>query len=159
MVNKTSIAIIFAFLILGGVSPLYPDTANPAVAKSDPFTRKLVIDPSAAFVPLGNANLFVSPLTHQNGNYVGNYRLRVRPYFFKSERGRLLLAASDDSLRKLQTGSAINFTGQAVTQEDGRIHIVNGKATPASADRGSVTFSIVTNDGKLVFNTSYHFEI
>ena len=103
--------------------------------------------------------MIVSPLTHRAGNYVGDYQLKVRPYFFKSEKGSLLLAASDDSVRKLQAGTAINFTGRAVTRKDGRIHVVRGRAAPSSADRGSVTFSIITDDdGKLVFNTSYHFE-
>ena len=88
---------------------------------------------------------------------MGDYQLKVRPYFFKSEKGSLLLVASDDAVRKLQTGTAINFTGKAVTYKDGRTHIVLGKVTPASADRGSVTFSIITDDGKMVFKTSYRF--
>lgn len=71
----------------------------------------------------------------------------------------LLLAASNDALRKLQAGRAINFTGKAVTHKDGRPHIVLGRATPSSSDRGSVTFSIITDDAKIVFNTSYHFGI
>ena len=103
--------------------------------------------------------MIVSPLTHRSGNYAGDYQLKVRPYFFKSEKGTLLLAAPDDAVRKLQAGRAINFTGQAVTHKDGRTHIVLGRATPSSGDRGSVTFSIITDDAKIVFNTSYHFEI
>ena len=88
---------------------------------------------------------------------MGEYQLKVRPYFFKSEKGSLLLAASDDAVQKLQTETAINFTGQAVTHKDGRTHIVLGRATPSSRDRGSVTFSIVTDEARIVFNTSYHF--
>ena len=102
--------------------------------------------------------MIVSPLMHRNGNYVGDYKLKVRPYYFKSEKGSLLLAASDDAVRKLQAGIAIDFSGKAVTYEDGRTHIVLGRVTPSSADRGSVTFSIITDDGKIVFKTSYHFE-
>jgi len=63
-----------------------------------------------------------------------------------------------NSVRKLQTGTAINFTGKAVTHEDGRVHTVLGRATPSSPDKGSVTFSIITDDVKMIFNTSYHFE-
>lgn len=102
--------------------------------------------------------MIVGPLTHRNGTYVGDYQLKVRPYFFKSEKGTLLLAASDDSVRKLQAGTAIDFTGKAVTRKDGKTHVVLGKATPPSGDRGRVTFSIITENGKMVFNTSYHFE-
>ena len=74
-------------------------------------------------------------------------------------KGSLLLAASDDAVRKLQARTAINFTGKAVTHKDGRTHIVLGRATPSSGDCGSVTFSIITDNGKMVFHTSYHFEI
>jgi hypothetical protein len=88
---------------------------------------------------------------------MGDYQLKVRPYFFKSEKGSLLLAASDDAVRKLQAGIAINFTGKAVTHKDGRTHVVLGRATPSSGERGSVTFSIITDNAKIIFNTSYRF--
>src|ERR1041384_8487965 len=149
---------VFVFLILGVTSVIHAERPNSTAGTSNAGTRKLFIDPSSTSVALrGKASLVISPLTHRDGNYVGDYQLKVRPYFFKSERGSLLLVASDDAVRKLQTGTAINFTGKAVTYKDGRTHIVLGKGTPASADRGSVTFSIITDDAKIVFNTSYHF--
>jgi hypothetical protein len=151
---------VFVFLIVGRISCISAERPNSTAETSDAVTRKLLIGPSSTSVALGGkASLIVSPLTHRNGNYVGDYQLKVRPFFFKSEKGSLLLAASDGALRKLQAGTAINFTGKAVTHKDGRTHIVLGKATPSSADRGSVTFSIITDDGKMVFNTSYRFEI
>jgi hypothetical protein len=150
---------VFVFLIVGGISRIYAQRSNSTAERSDAVTRKLFINPSSTSVALGGkASLIVSPLTHRNGNYVGDYQLKVRPYFFKSEKGSLFLPASDDAVRKLQAGTAINFTGKAVTHEDGRVHIVLGRVTPSSTDRGSVTFSIITDDGKMVFNTSYHFE-
>jgi hypothetical protein len=145
------------FLILGGASCIHAETSKPSAETSATTTRKLFIDPSSTSVALGKASLIVSPLAHRGGNYIGNYHLKVWPYFFKNEKGSLLLAASDDSVRKLQAGRAINFTGKAVTHHDDRVHVVLGKATPSSGDRGSVTFSIVTDDVKMVFNTSYHF--
>jgi hypothetical protein len=131
----------FVFLVLAVTSCIHAET-------SDAVTRKLFIDPSSTSVALGKASLMVSPLTHRDGNYVGDYQLKVRPYFFKSEKGSLLLAASDDSVRKLQAGKAIDFTGKAVTRTDGKIHVVLGKATPSSGDRGSVTFSIINGERK-----------
>ena len=149
---------VFAFVIFGVTSVIHAERSNSTAAISNAGTRKLLIDPSSTSVALrGKASLIVSPLTHRDGSYVGDYQLKVRPYFFKSEKGSLVLAASDDSLRKLQAGTAINFNGKAVTREDGRTHIVLGRATPSSGDRGSVTFSIITDDAKIVFNTSYHF--
>ena len=148
----------FVFLILGVTSVIHAERTDSTAGTSNTGTLKLFIDPSSTSVALrGKASLIVSPLTHRHGNYVGDYNLKVRPYFFKSEKGSLLLAASDDAVRKLQAGTAINFTGQAVTHKDGRTHIVLGRATPSSRDRGRVTFSIVTDDARIVFNTSYHF--
>ena len=149
---------VFVFLILSVTRCIHAERSNSTPETSDPVTRKLFIDSSSTSVALGKASLIVSPLTHRDGNYVGDYQLKVRPYFFKSEKGTLLLVASDNSLRKLQAGKAINFTGKAVTRKDGKTHVVLGKATPLSGDRGSVTFSIITENGKMVFNTSYHFE-
>ena len=157
LIARLTIA-VFVFQMLGVTSVVHAERPDSTAGTSNAGTRKLVIGPSSTSVALrGKASLIVSPLTHRDGNYVGEYQLKVRPYFFKSEKGSLLLAASDDAVRKLQTGTAINFTGQAVTHKDGRTHIVLGKATPSSRDRGSVTFSIVTDDAKIVFNTSYHF--
>ena len=149
---------VFVFLMLGVASVVHAERSDSTAGTSNAGTRKLFIGPSSTSVALrAKASLIVSPLTHRDGNYVGDYQLKVRPYFFKSEKGSLLLAASDDAVRKLQAGTAINFTGQAVTHKDGRTHIVLGRATPSSRDRGSVTFSIVTDDARIVFNTSYHF--
>ena len=148
----------FVFLILGAINCTHAARSNSTAGTSNAGTRKLFIDPSSSSVALrGKASLVVSPLTHRDGNHVGDYQLKVRPYFFKSEKGTLLLAAPDDAVRKLQAGTAINFTGQAVTYKDGRTHIVLGRATPLSGDCGGVTFSIITDNAKIVFNTSYHF--
>jgi hypothetical protein len=150
---------VFVFVVLGAISCIHAETSNSKAETSGAVARKLFIDPSSTSVALGKASLIVSPLTHRNGNYVGDYQLKVRPYFFKSEKGSLLLGAPDDAVRKLRAGTAINFTGKAVTGKDGRTHVVLGRATPSSADRGRVTFSIITDDdGKLIFKTSYRFE-
>ena len=149
---------IFVFLMVCVASCIHAEKFNSTGETSDPVARRLFIDPSSASVALGKASLIVSPLTHRDGDYAGDYQLKVRPYFFKSEKGTLLLAASNDSLRKLRAGTAIDFTGKAVTRKDGKIHVVLGKATPSSGDRGNVTFSIVTENGKMIFNTSYNFD-
>jgi len=155
LIAKLTIAV---FLILGVTNVVHAERPNSTAGTSNAGTRKLLIDPSSTSVALrGKASLIVGPLTHRDGNYAGDYQLKVRPYFFKSETGSLLLVASDDAVRKLQAGTPINFTGKAVTHEDGRTHIVLGRAIPSSGDRGKVTFSIVTDDAKIVFNTSYHF--
>ena len=128
-IMRLTIAIfVFLFLILGLTSCIAAERSNSTAETSGAVTRRLFIDPSSTSVALGKASLIVSPLTHRDGTYVGDYQLNVRPYFFKSERGTLVLAASDDSVRKLQAGTAINFTGKAVTRKDRKTHVVLGKA-------------------------------
>ena len=150
---------ILGFLALGMTSYIHAENANSAADASNPIARKLIIDPSSTAVPLGKARLIVSPLLPRSGNYAGEYQLKVRPYFFKSETGSLVLAVSEDAIRKLHAGGAIDFAGKALTHEDGTSHVVLGKATPSSDDRGTVTFWIVTEkNAKIIFTTSYHFE-
>ena len=117
---------IFVFQMLGVTGVVHAERRDSTAETSSADTRKLFIGPSSSSVALGKASLIVSPLTHRDGNYVGDYQLKVKPYFFKSEKGSLLLAASDDAVGKLQAGTAISFTGQAVTHKDGRTHIVLG---------------------------------
>lgn len=106
---------------------------------------------------LGKASLTVTPLAPQDNTYVGDYRLEVVPYFFKSEEGRLLLAAPQDSYRLLLKGMAVDFTGVATNQKNGKTKVVTGKITPSTDNRGQVTFSVATDNGKMAFNTFYHF--
>ena len=106
---------IFVFLIPGVTSCIHAERSNSTAETTDAVTRKLFIDPSSASIALGKASLIVSPLTRRGGNYVGDYQLKVRPYSFKSEKGTLVLAASDDSVRKLQAGTAIVRPSRAKT--------------------------------------------
>ncbi len=118
--------------------------------------RKLFIDPSSSSVAGGKAYLVVAPLIHQAESYRGDYQLKVRPYFFKSEEGVLQLAASEDSMRKFERGSATDFTGKVISAK-GKTRVVTGTITLSTRDRGTVTFSVNTENGRMVFNTFYHF--
>jgi hypothetical protein len=115
--------------------------ASPTTAFS---SRRLFIDPSSTSVKFGKASLTVTPLLPRDNAYVGDYQLKVVPYLFKSEKGRLFLAAPPDSYRQFLSGSAIDFTGTATNKKDGKIKMVKGKITPVSGDRGHVTFSVMT---------------
>jgi hypothetical protein len=149
---------ILVFLASGATSCISAEKVRSTAEPFNPMARKLIVDPSSTPVRFGKARLIVSPLWSGNGSYTGEYQLKVRPYFLKSETGSLVLRVSEDAIRKLQAGGAIDFTGKAVTHEDGSSHVVLGRATPLSGDRGTVTFSIVTQNGKFIFNTSYHFD-
>jgi hypothetical protein len=101
--------------------------------------------------------LIVGALRRDAGTYIGDYQLKVSPYFFMSEKGTLSMIVSDESLRKLTQGIPVSVTGQATTKKSGKTRAVNAKLTPAAKDRGSVTFSFIADDTKLIFKTSYRF--
>ena len=127
------------------------------VDRDKPSARRMIVDPSSSSVALGKANLIVSPLNRAGAAYHGGYQLKVTPYFFKSEKGKLQLGAPDEVVRKLAEGVPVEFTGKATNSGDGKVKVVTGKATPASKDHGKVTFSVDTENGKMVFNTTYRF--
>jgi len=120
-------------------------------------SRRMFIDPSSSSVSLGKAKLTVSPLVQKGTVYSGDYQLTVTPYFFKSQKGGLVLAASGDLVAQLAQGKAVEFTGKATNSADGTSKVVRGKATPSTPDQGAVTFSILTDNGEMAFNTFYHF--
>jgi hypothetical protein len=115
------------------------------------------IDPSSTSIKGGKASLVVGALRRNAGTYIGDYQLEVSPYFFMSEKGTLSMIVSDESLRKLTQGIPVSVTGQATTTKSGRTRAVNAKLTPAAMDGGSVTFSFIEQDTKLIFRTSYQF--
>src|SRR5437879_11869932 len=106
------------FLVLGSTNCFHAERSKSTTGTSNPVTRKLFIDPSSTSVRLGKATLIVSPLTRRGGNYIGDYQLKVRPYFFKSENGRLVLGASEAFVRWLPSGRVPDFTGQDVTRKE-----------------------------------------
>src|SRR4029077_20763013 len=75
---------IFVFLVLSGTSCIYAERSRSTTETSNPVTRKLFIDPSSTSVRLGKATLIVSALSRRGGNYIGDYRLKVRPYSLRA---------------------------------------------------------------------------
>ncbi|MEA3186956.1 MAG: hypothetical protein QOD99_786 [Chthoniobacter sp.] len=145
-------------VLIGGIVTAWnPQTRSSSLDQLVPSNPKLIVHPTSTTVSLGKANLTVDPLVHEGEFYTGDYQLKVVPYFFKSEKGKLKLEASDDTVHKLLEGVAVKFAGTATSSKEGEVKVVVGKATPSTKLRGSVTFSIVTENGPMVFNTDYHF--
>lgn len=145
---------LFTTLMLLYVPALFAQSSLQAQpAQSIP---KLFVDPSSSRVSLGKATLTVNPLNHKGALYVGDYQLNVVPYFFMGETGVLQLDAPDDVMHKLLGGMPVAFTGIASNNKHGKPKIITGKITPAANDHGDVTFSVQTDNGPMIFNTSYH---
>ena len=146
-------------LTIGGQAARAQAPVVPAVlpAVPGPVKPRMFIDPSSTHVSCAKASLTVSPLRHRRGFYMGDYQLKVFPYFFKSETGFLSFFAPEDFLHKLAIGAPVEFTGKATNSVDGKVKDIKGKAVPSASGKGVVTVTIVTDNGDMIFNTTYHF--
>jgi hypothetical protein len=130
--------------------------ASAPLEAGEPAVPQMIVDPSATKLALAKADLTVSTLKHDEQAYQGSYHLKVSPFSFKSEQGTLFLNATDDTVRKMSLGEAVEFTGKATNVKDGNVKVVTGKTSPKDTENGAVSFSVQTENGVLVFNTSYH---
>jgi hypothetical protein len=134
-----------------------------SIARADPpqlnstgrIAAKLFIAPSSSELAGGTARLAVGPLSRDGSFYVGDYRIKVFPYFFKSERGRLFIKVSDAALQRMTTGFTATFAGHARSDGSGLIRGITAKVMPRANDHGDLAFTVATENGPLVFNTSY----
>jgi hypothetical protein len=115
----------------------------------------LCIEPSSTSLAGAKADLTVKPLTRQGDNFIGDYQLKVMPYFFKSETGKLSILLSEKLLRQIIGGKPVKFSGFAKTNGDTKTKPINGTVTPSANDCGCVTFSVKTKNGALVFTSPY----
>src|SRR5580704_10193854 len=101
--------------------------AAPLSTNSTAASRILMIDPSSMPVGAGTATLTIGALRRANGVYSGDYKIKVFPYFLKSEKGRLAILVSDKSLAEVNAGKVAAITGTATTSGKG------GKSRPIAA--------------------------
>src|SRR5262249_31043159 len=126
--------------------------------KSASASRDLFLEPSSTAVTGGSASLTVGVLTRQAETYIGDYQVKGSLYFFNNENGKVSIDATDESLKKLDRGIAVTFTGQASTNGSGKTRRINDKATPLDDSRGTVSLRFVAGKREMLFNTSYRFE-
>jgi hypothetical protein len=151
---KRIIFILSLLVAAGGVAH-----AAPALTNSAPASRILVIDPSSMPVAEGKATLIIGELLRTNGVYSGEYRIKVFPYFFKNENGRLAIVVSDDSLAQINQGKIAAIIGTATTSgKDGKSRHIEATATPVDLNRGTLKLWFTTaGNRKMIFEPAYHF--
>lgn len=116
---------------------------------------KLFVAPSSSKLAGGTAKLVVGVLSRDDTSYTGEYQIRVFPYFFKNESGKLLINTPETSLQRMIGGDTASFAGRAITDGTGETRKITAKVRPAASDHGALTFTVATENGPLVFNTSY----
>jgi hypothetical protein len=129
-----------------------------APAQAAPETRRLMVEPVAASIPLGKVDLTLGALTRQQGVYRGSYRVKVSPLNLGGEAGTIAVPLTDESLRKLAAGATVSFHGQAINDK-GKPRRVEGRAMPSSdgGGGGTIKVKVWTGKRKMVFDTRYQF--
>ena len=84
--------------------------------------------------------------------------MKVSPYFFKSEKGKLAIVVSGEALAKVTKGMVTEITGTATTSgKDGKTRRVDATARPSDNSLGALKLWFISGDRKMVFDTSHHF--
>ena len=146
---------IFFFLIALSALPTFLTSPLRAEQGSMAVPSKLFIDPSSTSTSMARINLKVGTLTRQGSAYRGGYQIKVVPFAFKNEGGKLAANVSDEAVRQLREGTPVTFTGSA-TSDDGQSRPIEGRATPSSNEAGRIEIRFTSKDTKLVFATTYH---
>lgn len=145
---------ILAFLI----SKLPAAQANQNPTNST-LSRMILVDPSSASVAGGaKATLTISALKREGVIYSGSYHVKVSPYFFKNENGKLAIVISDDSMRQIAKGKKVNVSGTATTIGDSQSRPIEVMAIPTDNVRGTIKLWFLAGQRKIVFQSAYHFE-
>lgn len=92
----------------------------------------------------------------KGATYETDYSAKVSPFKSLSENGRLTIEVTDDQLRRLERGEAVDFTGRAVSKGGDR-HAITGTATPTDKTSGKLKVHIEASIVTLRFETTYRF--
>ena len=127
-------------------------TATNSVA-----SRALILENSTMPLTTAKATLIIGPLTRTNGFYVGDFKVKVFPYFFKSDWGRLAINVPDQALAAINQGKAVAITGTSTSTKNGIVRHIEITATPKDRDHGTVSLWFMAGDQKMIFTPAYHF--
>jgi hypothetical protein len=132
--------------------------AAPASTNSASTNRILMIESSSMPIAAGKVTLTIGQLQRADGVYTGDYKIKVFPYFFKTEKGRLAIVVSDKSLAEINHGKVAAIIGTATTNGKGeRSRHIDATAMPADINRGTLKLWFTAGNRKMIFEPAYHF--
>ena len=137
-------------------------TASGRAAEAEPAapalaSRSLILENSTMPLPTAKATLIVGQLARTNAVYAGDFKVKVFPYFFKSDWGRLAIDVPDAALAAIHYGKTVAITGTSTSAKNGIVRHIQITAMPVDRDHGTVTLWFMAGDQKMVFTTAYHF--
>jgi len=131
--------------------------AQAAAPATNPAGRVLILENSTMPLTTAKATLIVGPLTRTNGVYVGDFKVKVFPYFFKSDRGWLSIKVPDQALAAMDQGKPVAVTGTSTSAKNGVVRHVEITVMPKDHDHGIVSIWFMVGDQKMIFTTVYQF--
>lgn len=147
--------IILWFMLLAGTATDLSAAGN--VPRGGTDGRILLIEASSMPVAGGEVTLILGALRRTNGVYEGDYRIRVFPYFYKNERGRLAIVVPDAALAMIRRGKVTRLNGTATTTgKSARTRTVITTVTPSGPDRGFLQVRFMAGSRPMLFQPTYH---
>ena len=131
--------------------------AVPTATNSAADGRVLILENSTMPLTSAVATLIIGPLTRTNGTYVGDFKLKIFPYFFKSDRGRLAISVPDPALAALNQGKSVAITGTSTSAKNGVVRYVEITVSPKDHNHGSVSLWFMAGGRKMIFTPAYQF--
>ena len=151
--------ILFVFWAAWGLKEGIPSDASTENAGAATgrlsSASQFVVAPCSTPITGGKASLVIGGLQGNAETYLGNYDLKVVPYFFMNEKGSLVMNIPNETVHKLDQGTPGIATGQAITKATGKTRKVTATLTPTTKDGGSVTFAFTGENTKLTFKSTY----
>jgi hypothetical protein len=132
--------------------------ALPPPACASGHYAEVTVDPADASIYVGKVSLAMPPFTHRGNVYTSDYSVKVFPFFFFNERGRISIEFSAEQLERLERGETVDLKGHA--SNSGAERRVEGRAVSdaAGSDHGKIKVRVwVSKKIELVFNTAYRF--
>src|SRR5690348_2431413 len=128
--------VLLLALVFAGFSGKVSAATTPTNTLST--NRVLMIDRCFTRVAGGKATLTIGPLQPTGGTYYGDYAMKVAPYFFKNQKGKLAIVVPDDSIEKASKGVAVKIAGTATDAADGVTRRIDAIATPLDSRQGTL---------------------
>ena len=141
--------LLVALLVL----PWAPFGVPPST--NEPKIVLIVGRSSAAVAGGGKATLSIDPLKGRAEIYEADYEVKVSPYFFKSETGRLAIVISNEAIADATKSIPVELTGTATTDGKAKARRIDITAVPTDDSCCSLKIRFMAGDRKVVFNTTY----
>ena len=143
------------FLLLLASSLVRGQSVGPA---SSPASRGLVLEKCTMPLTTATATLIVGPLARTNGIYAGDFKVKVFPYFFKSDWGRLAIQVPDTALTAMNLRQTVAISGTSTSTKNGMVRDIHITAVPQDGAHGTVRLWFMVEDQKMIFTTAYQFK-